>query len=131
MNPLLRDHVTRTGFDLSLTRGQIEALVWLNESIGKGGPRDWSTYPSGRWASHVGGLHRRGLTWHHYDQERWRKATMAERDAAPVSDFYGITEAGQLVVGLLRETGLYEEAERALFPDRFTRTGKRRKLKVA
>jgi len=125
VNDLLREHVTRTGFDLSLSKRQVESLVWLcemRESLRYGG-RGPSHY-----VSSIHGAMRRGLVVHRADRASLLRH---ERENRPLGWYYELTAAGEFVVGLLRESGLYEEHERVLFPDRFTRTGRRRALRAA
>lgn len=105
-NEALRAHVTRVGFDLTLGRTHIASLVYLNESIERGGyikttgmagalARSFSFFASG-----IRGCEDRGLTIHHYNPDR--------RDEG-LGAHYTITRAGQLVIELLRESGLYAE----------------------
>lgn len=88
MNETLRAHVTRTGFNLSLSKGQIDALVGL-ALYG----RIYDSYGARR------GLVNRGLIVH---------------DPTVLADFsldqYRLTTAGRAVESLLREAGLWDEA---------------------
>lgn len=108
-NERLRAHVTRVGFDLSLGRTHIAALVLVAEGWAKNryintagtGRNLWSWFVPG-----VRGCEDRGLTWHN--------------DPGPVGDkkppnqIYGLTPAGKLVVALLKEAGIYDEYVDAL-----------------
>lgn len=111
-NDLLRSHVTRVGFDLSLGRTHIAALVLLNEQMAQ------KRYISDRkvtdlsmrrafsfFASGIGGCVSRGLVIHHYQPNK-RNSTL--------KDHYTITKAGKLVIDLLRECGIYGEYAAAL-----------------
>lgn len=112
-NGLLRAHVTRVGFDLSLGKSHIAALVYLTESIQR------RTYISTRWvepiyhrpfanfATGCRGLEERGLLVHHYREKK--------RDAG-LHYHYTVTKAGKLVVALLKEAGIYQEYAAALLP---------------
>lgn len=132
MNPLLRDHVQRVGFDLQLRQSQIEVLVWLNESSASARSEDrFHTRAVRNFVGPAQGLGRRGLVAHVYDEVAARYAPERPPGDLPLRSYYRITRAGELVIELLREAGIYEEHERALFPERFTRTGKRRKLSAA
>lgn len=109
-NEALRAHVTRVGFDLTLGRTHIAALVYLNESIKRGchfnttkatGPlaRSFSFFASG-----MHGCEDRGLVVHHFDPVAQRS-----QEDVGLSPHFTITRAGELVVELLRESGLYAE----------------------
>lgn len=111
-NDLLRSHVTRVGFDLSLGKTHIAALVMLNESIKQ------RRYISDRgitdravrrafthFASGMHGCEERGLVIHHYNPAR--------RNGG-LKWHYTITKAGKLVIALLAEAGIYQEYADAL-----------------
>lgn len=112
-NDLLRAHVTRVGFDLSLGKTHIAALVYLNETIRQ--RRHISTveqsipYDKRRtfahFASGMRGCCERGLVVHHF-REKKRDLNLRWH--------YTITRAGKLVIGLLQEAGLYQEFADAL-----------------
>lgn len=107
VNEALRGHVTRVGFDLTLGRTHVAALVALKESIEAG---HWLNTGTQSVFSHfVSGMHgceRRGLIRHHYRQPEWKNGV---RSDLPPGEHYTITTAGELVVGLLREAGVYDE----------------------
>lgn len=110
-NDLLRAHVTRVGFDLTLGKTHIAALVVLNESLRQKRYIRTTQTPVGmrrtfaHFASGMEGCITRGLVVHHYNEKhrddglRWH---------------YTITTAGKLVIGLLTEAGLYQEYADAL-----------------
>jgi len=115
MNGLLRSHVTRVGFDLTLGQTHIAALVRLAESIRtnkyvKPIPRD---HPLGRadalFAPGMDGLVRRGLVIHHYDAKAQKRAQSTGDHTMSMRPHYTITAAGNAVIVLLKEAGLYEE----------------------
>lgn len=109
VNEHLRAHVTRVGFDLSLGRTHVEALVWLNEVLPGNAPR----FPSpSHLVSGIQGCERRGLVLHHYRPKVDRYGAPVD---TPLRRHYTITKAGKLVVGLLREAGIYDEQRDALF----------------
>lgn len=139
MNELLRSHVQRVGFDLSLTRGQVEVLVFLDlvgddaERSNYRGRQGLTLAISQNFVGAAKGLGRRGLVTHHYDEAELRgrfPGYPARRNVA-LSNFYTITSAGYCVLDLLREAGIYEDVERIVCPERFTATGKRRSARVA
>jgi hypothetical protein len=111
-NDLLRAHVTRVGFDLSLGTTHIAALVYLAECIRQrryiaanrvvdlSRRRAFSHFASG-----MAGCMERGLVVHHYDERH--------RDGG-LKWHYTITKAGRLVIDLLREAGIYQEYADAL-----------------
>ncbi len=116
VNEALRSHVTRVGFDLTLSRSQIAALVWLNEAM--------DTYVDTRvpvdhplrhaFAHHMtgmGGLIAKGMVIHHYDPTVQRTGPISNWTARP---HFSITRAGELATELLREAGLYAEYSAAL-----------------
>lgn len=107
MNKDLRDHVTSVGFNLTLGKTLIAALVWLNETIQaeqtetqsmfirkpREGHNVWGMFITG-----ADGLRRRGLVEHRF-----------AGDNLPMSAHWKVTRAGHYVIGLLREAGLYQE----------------------
>ena len=106
-NVTLRDYVQRSAFDLNLGRTHVAALVYLDLCIAND-PRDVST-PDGRsvytnFIDATRGLERRGLVVHHWTRDKRTGYT-----AKGTKAHYTITRAGQLVIELLREAGLYEE----------------------
>jgi hypothetical protein len=110
-NELLRGHLTRVGFDLSLGRTHIAALVYLDQSIRQNKQWHLAGYKISRsmgrafahFATATSGLIERGLVVHHWDE----KANKLGKGG--LKPHYTITKAGQLVIGLLQESGLYEE----------------------
>lgn len=112
VNEALRSHVTRVGFDLTLGKTHIAALVYLNESIKQ--RRQFDTRPRfgaprafGFFASGARGLGERGLVVHHF------KPDVRNKGLGP---HYTITKAGKLVVDLLKEAGIYQEYADSLQP---------------
>lgn len=104
-NELLYAHVTRVGFDLTLGRTHIAALVYIDHAI----RTNHQPYHRGRSIFsnyHTGavGLISRGLVEHHYtiDKETGRGAKLFRKH-------YTITTAGKLVISLLKEAGVWEE----------------------
>ena len=127
MNESLRAHVTRVGFDLTLAKSAIAALVYIDQvlrnkrdALAVEEPR---TGPMRRtFALFAGGarsLIERGLITHTMPA-KGDAARAYVKDANEVphyywdEDTYQITEAGRLVIGLLHETGIYEEYARHL-----------------
>lgn len=123
-NDLLRSHVTRVGFDLTLGKTHIAALVYLNESIRQKRyiatnvrhlrfPADPQSQLPARsharayahFATGMHGLEDRGLVIHHYRPDK--------RDTL-LKWHFTITKAGKLVIELLKEVGLYQEYADAL-----------------
>jgi len=118
VNELLREHVLRTGFNLTLAKTQIAALVELHAAISR---ETWfrnsEISPTWRafhasWVSGVSGLERRGLVKHVYHQNepeyRGRPGEM------PVSKAWEFTRAGELVIELLKEAGIYQHYAAAM-----------------
>lgn len=110
-NEALRAHVTRVGFDLTLGKTHIAALVLLNESLRRndwistqvasvGYRRTFSLFVPG-----VHGLQDRGLVIHNRPERGSRKR---------LRQIWVITKAGKLVIDLLREAGIYQEYADAL-----------------
>jgi hypothetical protein len=112
MNEALRSHVTRVGFDLTLGKTHIAALVYLNECL-----KQRRYIPAHKtenrplrhtfafFASGAHGLQDRGLILHHY---------RPDKHDAGLKWHYTITKAGKLVVALLQEAGIYQEYADAL-----------------
>lgn len=120
-NDLLRAHVTRVGFDLTLGKTHIAALVYLDEAIrrqehiptrvqdlrfgGSGLPSGHLARAFSCWATGVHGCIDRGLVIHHYREDK--------QNTHP-GWHYTITAAGNLVIQLLQEAGIYQEYAAAL-----------------
>jgi hypothetical protein len=111
-NELLHSHVTRVGFDLTLGKSHIAALVMLDQSIKQRRyirehatnsvmKRAFSWFGTG-----MSGCCERGLVIHHWNQKAVRETLTKDRGLAP---HYTITKAGQLVIALLKESGVYQE----------------------
>lgn len=133
-NDLLRSHVTRVGFDLTLPRSAIAALVWVEElrlakwdSVGLDMrlPAGHPLYRAfGHFVTGARGLEERGLLMHRWDAEgERRRGPRAWRDDEgrwhhDHRGIWKITRAGRLVIGLLREAGLYDEYAEAVHTPR-------------
>lgn len=118
INEYLREHVTRVGFNLSLGKTHIAALVHIDhmlkrnqstiEALNNGDykmreklPRVFNLFVPGQR-----GLAERGLVQHIGDRhqkpgELW--SSMRPRR------IWRITPAGRLVINLLKEAGIYQE----------------------
>jgi hypothetical protein len=110
-NEALRAYTTSRAFVLDLRKTHIETLVYIDwvlelEAAGKHriDPSFWVRSPS-LFATGAPGLERRGLVEHLWQPAKGEGPT----NERPFSDFWRITEAGRLVVGLLKEAGLYDE----------------------
>ena len=106
-NVTLRDYVQRSAFDLNLGRTHVAALVYLDLCI-QNDPRHVNV-PDGRsvYSNFIDGsrgLERRGLVVHH-----WTRDKRTGYSAKGTKAHYTITRAGQLVIELLKEAGLYDE----------------------
>lgn len=115
MNELLRRHVTDVGFLLTLRKTHIAALIFLNESIEHG---EWISHsheirgPLSLFVPAARGLIDRGLVVHRDAPKRRPRNPHRLRAWEKQHGFawrWQITAAGKLVVGLLREAGLYSE----------------------
>lgn len=125
-NEALRQHVTRVGFDLTLAKSAIAALVSIDQvlkhdrdRLAVEAPR---TGPHARahalFATGTRALIERGLLRHQMPKTPANRAYV--QDADGTAHFYWdpgtfrITRAGRLVIGLLHETGIYDEYARHL-----------------
>lgn len=118
VNAALREHVTSVGFSLTLTKSQLRGLVFL--ALCHSGRINDSYYPDhgerGWYVTAAKGLIVRGLVEHVYPP-RWFKGSESEwknRDThkgRPITpaDFYLLTQAGDLVVQLLAQAGLFTD----------------------
>jgi hypothetical protein len=89
-NMALREHVTRDGFTLKLSKGQIQLLVLLDHFGGYGGY--WNSgHRMRNFVTAACALTRRGLINH------------------PGNQSHKPTRAGECAIGLLRESGVYED----------------------
>lgn len=113
-NEALRAHVSRVRFDLSLAKSHVAALVYVDVMIRTSRAQGRGAYINSRHAtdharafSHfttgTRGLIERGLIEHSYQGPH-----------KPFHRHYRITRAGRLVIGLLREAGMWAEYEAAL-----------------
>lgn len=105
MNQALREHVTRVGFNLTLGKTHIAALVLINEYWARDIEYHAHGAPWSSWITGVGGLQTRGLAWHQFHDTR---GIPADKRPLP-SEYYGITTAGQYVIGLLAEAGIWQD----------------------
>lgn len=115
INEALRGHVTRTGFDLSLGKSHIAALIIIDLQENFPTAESISEASSGRsilssFVSASHGLQERGLVW-------WNYIPHSNQDPRAIR---GLTTAGKLVLGLLKESGLYDEYFKELASLNFT-----------
>lgn len=110
VNELLREHVLRTGFNLTLAKTQIAALVELDAAISRNGwysigelSPTWRAFHAS-WVSGISGLERRGLVRHTFHEN----ASKYGPGQMPVGEAWRLTDAGRLVIGLLKEAGIYQ-----------------------
>jgi hypothetical protein len=121
-NERLRAHVTRVGFDLSLGKTHVAALVYLNESLRQRRyipshhtESGWHRKAFAHFASGMHGCIDRGLVDHHYQPTSHlppKERQKAERQG--MKRHYTITAAGKHVIALLQEAGIYQEFADAL-----------------
>ena len=97
MNEALREHVTRVGFNLTLGKTHVQTLVVLDIALKAN--RHWHDRGRNLFVPAVQGLERRGLVEHTYPS----------KSGLPVRRIWRITKAGRFVLGLLKESGLYDE----------------------
>ena len=121
-NESLRAHVTRVGFDLTLAKSAIAALVYIDQvlrnkrdALAVEEPRTGPMRRTFRlFAGGAQSLIERGLIRHTMPAKGAGSRSYSV-DADGVPHFYWdvktyrITRAGRLVIGLLHETGIYEE----------------------
>lgn len=107
MNELLHAHVTRVGFDLTLGHTHVAALVALDQRLRfRSGFRRNPSGVKDSWSAAISGLIHRGLVEHDRDKKR----TITDlSDPRAWRETWRITPAGKLVIGLLKEAGLYEK----------------------
>lgn len=125
-NEFLRAHVTRVGFDLSLARSHIAALIYIEElrrarwDMARFDLRVPRSHPLSRAFAHfaggASGLHERGLLVHTDTGKRirWFRDDDGTDHAISPPGTWRITKAGRLVLDLLREAGIYEEYASAI-----------------
>lgn len=103
MNEQLRQHVTSQSFMLTMRKTHILAMVATDYAI-----RNNVKLPSfPQFVIGIRGCGNRGLVDHH-------PPPGINKGNRPFSDYYSITRAGELVRELLKETGLWQEAEKEL-----------------
>lgn len=125
-NELLRQHVTRVGFNLQLTKSQVAALIYLdvmlvtnstaNERIGGESTDLVRGGGANRILSHfvtpVNGLIGRGLVTHiEMPPETDERGYRVERGFA---ESWTITAAGRIVIELLKQAGIWQEVAEQL-----------------
>lgn len=106
-NEQLRQHVTRVGFDLTLGKTHVAALVMLDVSIRS---KQWMSSRGPMFRMLVPALHGledRGLVVHHYDDRYSSRGRLHAKDEP--RRHFTITKAGRLVIGLLKESGVWDE----------------------
>lgn len=111
-NELLRQHVTRVGFDLNLGKTHVAALVFIETAIRE---KRWIDSRGPVFRLVIPGLHGledRGLVVHHYDSRYGSKGKWRDRDHP--GRHYTVTRAGRLVRDLLKEAGIWQEYEAAM-----------------
>lgn len=112
MNEALRDHVTRIGFNLTLGTTHIAAMVLLDVMLRSEDDERKRYTMADQWNRRsffvpaIDGVIRRGLAWHQQPDKIDIRANFFRN--------YGFTKAGIAALELLRESGIYEEYERAL-----------------
>lgn len=122
MNEYLRAHVTRVGFDLSMGKSHVAALVYIDHvRLAKWDASSVNTRgipgPLGRAYAHFAtgarGLQERGLVIHTPPKTSTSSRSITDADGTwhffwePKT--FRITKAGRLVIGLLKEAGIYDE----------------------
>jgi hypothetical protein len=134
VNEHLRAHVTRVGFDLSLARSHIAALVYIEElrrnkwDAARICERPRGGHPLARpfalFVSGARGLQDRGLLIHRMPTKSPPVDFSRDPDGTPhiLHDprTWRITPAGRHVLALLVEAGIYAEYASALAPMRDT-----------
>lgn len=103
-NHRFRDFTTRTAFNLSLGTTHIKALVIVHEAYAK--DRDLTSRSEhgiifdSHFVPGVQGCIKRGLAWHEAPERYGAKLP---------SEVYGLTKAGELMVELLKEAGIWQQ----------------------
>lgn len=128
MNLLLRRHLTRIGFNLTLGKTHIAALVFIDATLRVGADVDWrdegrlkASHPLTQLDTSVRherdfnmfvpgcrGLQSRGLVIHHQPPKPPASCTMG--------DIWQVTPAGEAVIVLLKESGIWDDYA-AVLPD--------------
>lgn len=116
VNDALRAHVTRVGFDLTLGKTHVAALVYIDQQLKrKGYFRTPVTGPYRKayanFASGAHGLMDRGLLEHLIasDVHALSQYRQKYKREMPPNRVWRITSAGRLVIALLKEAGIYQE----------------------
>lgn len=105
MNAALREHVTRVGFNLTLGKTHIAALVLISEYWAKDLRYHAHGSPWSQWITGNQGCRARGLTWH---QPHDTRGIPVDQRPLP-SAYFGVTTAGQYTIGLLAEAGIWQD----------------------
>lgn len=95
-----RDFVTSASFHLTLGKTHIYALIEVAEGWAK---NRRALTNNGFFIPGLRGLRERGLVWYK-DPLYTGKSTHSE-----LNEIYGLTKAGEAVIVLLKESGLYQE----------------------
>lgn len=120
INHLLREHVTRTGFDLSLSKNHITTLFYI---VLWSKDEKWHIRerPPGRnlFVPSANGLLTRGLVTHNPHTGE----SASQQSKLKFGDYWKLTEAGELVYRLLEISGIFYDLELVprpspLLPDR-------------
>lgn len=128
VNENLRNHVTTSAFVLTLRQSHIAVLVYLDllhrglcEPIRRSSIRGINDF-----VGPVRGLEARGLVEHYFPpqgfggtRDEFNMLTHDERtERFPLQSYYPITPAGDAVLVLLRERGIYAEVSPSIVASR-------------
>jgi hypothetical protein len=123
VNYELREHVTRVGFNLTLTKTQIAVMVYLD--VMAKAKLDRSYYHHDRpktsmaiptmvdrtFVPAIMGCERRGFITHHPPV---RYSITTDKARQPIYRTYRFTKAGRLMLALLKESGVYDDYSTSL-----------------
>lgn len=118
VNETFRQWTRGVSFVLSMGKTQVATLVAIHTSQNMADHIGSHHKLLRNWVGAVSGLRDRGLVLHHAYETT--EASIAARAKKKFSAFYELTAAGEHVVGLLKEAGVYQELEgEFLESDRF------------
>lgn len=106
MNELFRSWTRGTTFTLTMGRAQVAVLVALAATPPECSTHiGWNHRRLSHWVTGVNGLQDRGLLIYRDPKVLEKKLKRCPR----YTEVFELTPAGQLVVGLLKESGVYNE----------------------
>ncbi len=112
-NLALREYTTSVGFNMMLSKRQIDLLVGLHFQKGRHNLFEWEYLPRGDTPEALMERYRRRMVFSHSITSMRALKTRGLLRAQAGED-WSLTKAGHLMVALLKEAGIYQERVKEL-----------------